>query len=798
LAGKQNRSARDIDLTSFGFVSSCGGCHPGGGPLEEDRDGKRYDRWMADPASGFKPGGDNGLDGDYFKARWSETGVVEADCLLCHQPDYDHGGRNAHLQKLNFRWAATAGSRLAQVQGAVAEGKPPTVTYDQKKFNPDGTVTLHTVRQPRNTTCLSCHAKSDWKKRGAAYSARTDVHLAKGMRCVDCHTAGSRASDPRIRGREVHQIGKGDDPGGFVRDDLDDTVRSCESCHRDGTHGAPISRHAGLPPLHLDRIACQTCHIPWRHVRAAAVQASDVHNPGPHITPPGKHIWTFYDAHRVYWNHYGENTLSKPSDQPTDRYRPELAWYRGKIYPVNRVHSAFVGYEEEGRPGLGQLAMKDFYSMWAAHLKDPKTVYPELARITDDDRDGMIEVNRPEEIDALLAATTAHLQKVGFPLAGRRLVWVANERVHRSGREYRALRKAEWEASPFASTFKYSHDVAPARAALGAGGCSDCHSADSPFFFGAALVRPFGPDGRPVWTTRSRILGYDGSPRRYSGLAGGVAAFFKWLTVLVMGLLLGHIGLDLARRLRRRKPPAATAPTVWVQRLNLHFRAQHLLLVVAVVMLAISGLFTFGARFPGAAWAATLTGALGGLDVWRLVHRAGAALLVAAALYHLLYSLLHEDGRRDFRLMLPTLTDFRHLGQNLRYLLGRAEAPPAFGRFSYLEKFDYWAVFWGCVIMIGTGLALWFPDGVRRVFPGASPAVFDAFKEAHAHEAVLAVLAIGIWHLYNVHLRPGQPWLSGRWLHGRMSREEVAEHHPADPVLGTLGETPTGTDRPAP
>ena len=96
LAPKKNASARTIDMTSFDFVTAtCGNCHPGGGPMEYDRDGKRYDHRMSDAASGLTPGGDNGLDGDYFKARWSETGVIEADCLLCHMPKYDLTKRNA-------------------------------------------------------------------------------------------------------------------------------------------------------------------------------------------------------------------------------------------------------------------------------------------------------------------------------------------------------------------------------------------------------------------------------------------------------------------------------------------------------------------------------------------------------------------------------------------------------------------------------------------------------------------------------------------------------------------------------
>ena len=70
-------------MTSFSFITSgCGVCHPGGGPAEFDREGRRYDRWMSNAVSGFSASADNDFDGDYYQARWSETGVLEADCLL--------------------------------------------------------------------------------------------------------------------------------------------------------------------------------------------------------------------------------------------------------------------------------------------------------------------------------------------------------------------------------------------------------------------------------------------------------------------------------------------------------------------------------------------------------------------------------------------------------------------------------------------------------------------------------------------------------------------------------------------
>jgi hypothetical protein len=564
LAPKSNASARTIDMTSYEFVTAtCGNCHPGGGPMELDRDGQRYDISMKE--KNLASGGDNGFDGDYYKARWLETGVIEADCLLCHQPAYNYKARNAQLESLNFRWAATEGAGFGKVSGKVSGKESPQVAYDTRQFDADGNVLVHIAPEPRNETCLNCHAKPNWKKRGASFSARTDVHMAAGLRCVDCHAAGSRAADPRIRGKEVHQFGKGDDPSGWVRNDLDNTVRSCESCHLEGWNNAPKARHAWLPPLHMDKLSCQACHIPNRSVKSALVQASDVYNPAPRITPPGKHIWTFYDQEMNFWNHYGELELFTVKDQPTNITQPTLARYKGKIYPVNRVHSAWVGFEEEGKPGLNQLFMKDYFMMWKQHVTDPKANWPQLAAITDDNGDGHLEINRPEEIDAVLDATSQYLQKTGFPMSGRRLVWVSDSRAWYSSKESRALPKQDFEATAYASVYKFSHDVSPARAALGAGGCTDCHAAGSSFFGGKVLDVTFSPeDGQPRWSSNAQLLGL--SP--FSITLGTLREqWAKPALYLLLGLVLASIAVLSLRGVAMRHgdlSPGAAAMLSWV------------------------------------------------------------------------------------------------------------------------------------------------------------------------------------------------------------------------------------------
>ncbi|AEB07968.1 multiheme c-type cytochrome [Desulfobacca acetoxidans] len=547
LAPKKNTNPRMIDMTSFDFVTaSCGACHPGGGPLEYDRDGQRYDARMRDPATGFSPGGDNGLDGDYFKARWSDTGIIEADCLLCHMPEYNYKKRNDQLADLNFKWAATVGANFGTVIGKVAAGQQPEVAYNREAFDADGNVKLHLAPEPRNEACLNCHAKPGWKKRGAAFSPRTDVHLKAGMRCVDCHPAGSKATDPRIRGKEVHQIGKGDEPALFVRNDLDNTVRQCADCHISGYLNAPIAKHEGLPSLHLEKISCQACHIPHRMVKSAQVQVSDVFNTGPLISPPPKRIWTFYDPFLKYWNHYGELARFTFKDQPTDPFRPVLTWYKGKIYPVNRVHSAWPGFIEEGKPGLNQAFMKDTFLMWQQHRQNP-ALYPELALIRDDNGDNVPEVNRSEEIDAFLKSVKSYLTDTKFDLTGKTLVWVNNDRAYTSGTQWRTLPKSDFEASPYASVYKYSHGVAPARAALGAKGCADCHSKEAPWFTARILTYPFGEDGKPVTMSQADHLKYQTVPSDAEPWTYWTGIFFISLTIIVMVGLVGHMLLDAWR-----------------------------------------------------------------------------------------------------------------------------------------------------------------------------------------------------------------------------------------------------------
>ena len=532
LSDKNNSSAKEMDMTSFTFITNgCATCHPGGGPLEYDREGFKYDKHMEE--MGYTAGGTNNFDGDYFQAHWTRSGVIEADCNLCHLPEYDYKIRNDNLAKFNFKWMATVGSGLASVEGSIRDTIDVNVNYNLAKFGADGRVSMHLVREPRNETCLNCHSKPQWKKRGSSFTEFTDVHIAKGLKCVDCHAAGSMAVDERIKGKEVHQFGKGDDPSGWLRNDIDNSVRTCSDCHTTGYLNAPIAKHTWLPDLHLDILSCQVCHIPQRKVKSALVQVSDVYNPGTKISPPPKYVWTFYDQSMNYWNHYGELTMFTAKDQPSDPFIPEFAKYKGQVFPVNAVHSAWPGIYSEGKPGLDQPKMKDIYNMWITYRKD-NSKYPELAMITDNNSDTIPEVNTAEEIDAFINSVTAYMNDQGYDLSGRKVVWINNDRMYLSGTEYQMLEKEFWESSPYASVYKYSHDVFPAKAGLGTNGCTDCHAYGSDMFFRQVVKYPFGDDGNPVMEPQYNKLGMSGFMVVLSAFREQIVKSFEYPAVVFL------------------------------------------------------------------------------------------------------------------------------------------------------------------------------------------------------------------------------------------------------------------------
>jgi formate dehydrogenase subunit gamma len=239
-----------------------------------------------------------------------------------------------------------------------------------------------------------------------------------------------------------------------------------------------------------------------------------------------------------------------------------------------------------------------------------------------------------------------------------------------------------------------------------------------------------------------------------------------------IGARIARVKAELEAEILGRAVPAL--PPREFERFSWNFRAQHLMLMVSCVILIITGL---PLKFHEARVSHIFFDLIGGVQMSTMIHRIGAVGLIGVGAYHLLYLIASREGRRNFLALLPRPKDAIDLFQMLRYFLGRTDRKPRFGRFSYVEKFDYWAVYWGMVIMIGSGLLLWFLETSLRFLPKFAA---DIAREAHSDEGLLATLAIIIWHLYNVHLNPEHFPMNRTFWTGMISEEEMRRHHPLE------------------
>lgn len=205
-------------------------------------------------------------------------------------------------------------------------------------------------------------------------------------------------------------------------------------------------------------------------------------------------------------------------------------------------------------------------------------------------------------------------------------------------------------------------------------------------------------------------------------------------------------------------------------RFDLGQRIEHGLLILSFTVLSISGL---PQKYPDSAWGEWMIWVMGGIETTRLIHHTAAIVLILGSIYHVGVLGYRLFVQRVEMTMLPGWKDVVDAVQHLGYNLRLVKKPPQMGRYTYGEKVEYWAVVWGTVIMILTGFMLWNPIATTRILPGEW---IPAAKAAHGGEALLAVLSIVTWHMYNVHIKHFNKSMFGGWL----SRHEMEEEHPLE------------------
>ncbi len=319
--------------------------------------------------------------------------------------------------------------------------------------------------------------------------------------------------------------------------------------------------------------------------------------------------------------------------------------------------------------------------------------------------------------------------------------------------------------------------------------CASCHSAHN-----------IKPSGDPSSTVNKANLAatcgkcHPGANARFAVGSVHVAAEQKddpllyWVSFLyvilistIVGGMVLHNTLDFYRKAKRRlmirrglEHEEYFGHSLYV-RMTLNERLQHATLVVSFCILVITG---FMLRYPDAFWVVAVRDLSSkAFDLRGLLHRIAAVGMVAASLYHLYYIFFTARGKELVKDLLPRWNDIADAVAVLKYSIGWSRVKPQFGRFSYIEKSEYWALVWGTAVMAITGAILWFDNTFLGLLTKLG---WDVARTIHFYEAWLAFLSILVWHIYYVIFNPDMYPMNLAWLKGSLTEAEMADEHPLE------------------
>lgn len=423
-----------VDITPFKFLKLFGS-HLTGGNISENEDVEALDNSL----------------------RWQVSGKLEINCMVCHDadPEYDQAEFAKQIRNENFRWATSAATSMADVKG-YANKMPdnfdpytsstfidvdlrttpqPSIKYDLSRFDENNKVFLDIKKDDNSERCLFCHSTSLNDNSEKYLSDQADVHLAKGMSCVDCH-----------KNNISHDIVKG-----YAEEHLDKNNKqlhsfSCEGCHINsesgitGSYGAPKPLHTGIPIIHFEKLSCTVCHSSYLlDEKAKLIKTSQSHKLGV----PG--------ANKV------------ASTFPLIQSPVFVKANNGKIEPRNLVWPSY----------------------WAEKTGDEVSILN--VELVEENIQPLLNLDTvynfgpwPTLEDSLLISILDSLNNGKND--NSKIVFISGGMLHELSDDYNLISEKFKDAEPF--TWPIAHNVRPAQQSLGINGCDDCHSVNSNFYFG--------------------------------------------------------------------------------------------------------------------------------------------------------------------------------------------------------------------------------------------------------------------------------------------------------------------------
>lgn len=652
------------------------------------------------------------------RAQTAATPPPDASCLTCHgQPDLkSESGRSVYVDAAKHNAGVHSGLTCTTCHTDIKDFPHPQsiakVNCSACHMEESESVLKSAHAALDGQSCTDCH--------GSAHEARAGV---MPRQCGLCHAAELKAFVASAHGNAM----KRHDP----------QSPSCEGCHGPAhnilTAGDPLSPVAkkNLPETcgscHADPGFLATHQIPFAH----PVESYEASVHGRAITAGNSNAASCADCHGSHAIYAARNARS----------------------PINRWNV----------PSTCGACHSEIEKTYRESVHGQAVAHGALDAPVCTDCHGDHTILGPNEPDSLVNPARVSIVTCG--------------RCHGDARLDARYNLPADRVPTFADSY---HGLAARAGSQSMANCASCHGVHNIFpssdprstVNAANLARTCGACHPGAGQTFAIGLVHVGVQSRNENIVVKFIRRFYWVLIpLAVGFMFFHNFIDFLRKARTNRRMGSSGDEV--ERMNLHFRIAHWLTVVSFPLLVITG---FALKFPEAWWARPMLLWEGHFALRGLVHRIAAVILLASLAYHIVHLSLVRRDRVILRYLVPGLDDLRDLGDMLLYNLGLSDVRPTFGKFSYVEKIEYWAYMWGTAVMAATGFILWFNTLALRYFPKW---VSDAATALHFYEAILATLSIIIWHLYTVAFDPDVYPMDRSWLTGKASADHLRHTRPA-------------------
>lgn len=672
--------------------------------------------------------------------------MAQVDCMVCHEDPSIGTIRNGRAVSLSVDAGELARSVHADVEctfcheGLSADDLPHAATIKPVdcgschagESTDVYTASVHAVSEPGKrpaASCSACHGTHEIRKLSDADDSERIV-LAQNM-CAGCHRSIHTEFLASDHGR-AFSAGVAGAPG-------------CIECH--GEHGvASPSADSAATSRSRQAKLCLSCHLDNADVRAI-------------VGPTAGFIASYEQSVHGIASNGGNNAAATCSDCHGSHEMTKGSNPRSKVSRQNI--SATCG-----------ACHADIQEQYDRSIHGKSASAGILASATCTDCHGEHRILSPNDADSPVSAANVSAQ-VCSPCHGSvRLAekyGLSSDRFQTYEDSYHGLagRGGSVEAANCASCHGV-HDILPSsdehsriHVSNLASTCGSCHPGANENFTKGKVHFDAATDDESILSL--------------------VATIYIFLIAVTIGGMFLHNLLDFIRksreilRKRRRGTPARSVPHRLYLRMSFSERLQHGTMMVTFCILVVTG---FMLKFPEAWWVVPIRAISPAMfEIRSLLHRIAGAAMILASLYHLWYVLFVPRGKELLRDLLPAWCDLTDPFRVIAFNIGMAKEKPRFGRFSYVEKAEYWALVWGTVIMGLTGILLWFENTFLGMF---GKLWWDVGLIVHYYEAWLATLAIIVWHFYFVIANPDVYPMNLAWWKGTLTEEEMEAEHPLE------------------